>query len=491
VTTTAAPVKPRKSMAPWLHDSIDYYDYQVEDVRTAARLDSFLLGHQMGLGKSLIAITTFIVDVMMDKGETLLVVCPASLRGNWADELDKFTTLPYVRLGEVIDPRRPSRYKTVQRTERSKQIKEFRSMEGPRVLICNYEQIVGHLDELPPFHMMICDEAHVLKNPEAQRTQALHRVRRRRTAILTGTPILNQVDELWSPLHMINPTRWPNYRRFRNRYCQFGGFGGRQVVGAKNVAELNKAVAPFMIRRLKDEVLDLDKPYIQQIMVDLTDVQRDLYDQVMDELFLPDADGNPQDIDNALVKFLRLKQIIGSSATVPGYDDHSSKLDRMMSDVMDCMRNEGGKPIIFTQFRDIHNLIIQRLRAESVSPIYALSGAVPTNERQPIVKAWSQWDGPTPIVCMVQVAGVGLNMTASHDLFFVDKLFVPGLNDQAIDRAHRIGQTHPVHVREYIARGTIEARIERILRTKRGTFEEVVEQTSAVRKLIDLLKDDD
>lgn len=489
--TAPAPVKPRKSMAPWLDDGIVYYDYQIEDVRTAARLDSFMLGHQMGLGKSLIAITVFTIDIVMGKGETLLVVCPASLRGNWADEFEKFTTIPYVRLGEVRDPRNPSRYKTVSKNLRSLQIRDFRLMEGPRVLICNYEQIVGHLDELPPFHMMICDEAHVLKNPEAQRTQALHRVRRRRTAILTGTPILNQVDELWSPLHMINPQRWPNYRRFRNRYCQFGGFNGRQVVGAKNVAELNKGVAPYMVRRLKDDVLDLDKPYIQQIMVDLTDVQRTLYDQVMNELFLPDENGNPQDIDNALVKFLRLKQIVGSAGTVPGHDDSSGKLDRMMEDVFSCMLNDGGKPIIFTQFRSIHELIMRRLYDAGFTAVFALTGSVPTGERQPIIKSWSDWQDPVPIVCMVQVAGVGLNMTASHDIFFADKLFVPGLNDQAIDRAHRIGQRHPVHVREYVARGTIEARIERILKTKRGTFNEVVEQTSAIRKIIQMLGEDE
>jgi SNF2 family DNA or RNA helicase len=163
------------------------------------------------------------------------------------------------------------------------------------------------------------------------------------------------------------------------------------------------------------------------------------------------------------------------------------KLDRALDDIMECI-DEGGKPIVFTQFRSIHALIVQRLLARGVKDYAELHGDVPQGQRQHIVDEWTAYNGGIPIVCMLQVAGVGLNMVASHDVFFVDKLFVPGLNDQAIDRADRIGQTDVVHVREYIARKTVEDRIEQILETKRDTFEDVVENSVAISKIIQLLR---
>lgn len=489
----------RKSLAPWLKDDVQYYPFQVEDIRRIALMrtetspGNFLLGSQMGLGKSLQALTVFAIDVVRGKATTLLVVCPVSLRGNWANEIEKFTTFPYIRLGEERDPRRPRVWRQVDAEERRTQIQEFRiGMDGPRVLIANYEQIIAHLDILGRFDMMICDEAHALKNPEAQRTIALHAVRRGRVGLLTGTPILNTVDELWSLLHMIDPKRWPDPQRFKNRYCKFGGFAGRSIVGAKNVNELNRIVAHYMVRRYKRDVLDLAEPYIQKIFVDLHPTQRMLYEQLRDDLKFPDEDGTMQELDNSLEIYLRLSQICGSAGTVPGYEDHSNKLDLLIDEAMDVIRQK-DKPIIFTRHRTVHALIMKRLQKAKVGEVFELHGGIPVGHRQFIIDEWTAHKGKlgAPIVCTTQVAGVGLNMTASHDLFFADKGYVPGLHDQAIDRVDRIGQTEPVHVREYITPGTIEKRIERLFELKRGTFNEVVENSVVFAQMLQMIKEDD
>lgn len=483
----------RGSLAPWLKDEVEFYGFQVDDIRRMAFIPNFLLGSQMGLGKSLQALTVFAIDVVMGKAQTLLIVCPVSLRGNWANEIEKFTTFPYIRLGEERDPRRPRIWRQVDAEARKTQIQEFRiGMDGPRVLIANYEQIISHLDMIGPVDMLICDEAHALKNPDAQRTMAVHAIRRKRVGLLTGTPILNTVDELWSLLHMINPRRWADPDRFKHRYAKMGGFKGQQVVGTKNVNELNKVVGEVMVRRLKRDVLDLKEPFIQKIFVDLSPVQRKLYDDLRNDLKFPGPDGDPVDIDNSLEIYLRLIQICGSAGTVPGYDDISNKLDRLIDDAMDVI-TQREKPIIFTRHRTVHTLVMQRLQKAKVKEIFELHGDVPMGHRQFIVDEWSAHKGSfgAPIVCMGQVAGVGLNMTASHDLFFADKGYVPGLHDQAIDRADRIGQTEPVHVREYITNGTVENRIEKLFSMKRGTFTEVVENSTVFAKLAQLIKEDD
>lgn len=480
----SAPTTTRKSLMPYLFDEVEFYPHQVEGIRKLARIPHFILADQMGLGKSLQALTVFAIDVKLGKAKTLLVICPVSLRRNWADEVEKFTTFPYLLLGQEPHPSKLGRYKVLTGKARSQQLKDFLAEDGPRVVICNYEQVVAHGPELNGFDMAVLDEAHMIKNPDSKRTKAAMAVRRGRTALLTGTPILNNVSELWPLLHMVDPVRWPNSRRFLNRYATYGGYENRQITGAKNVKELNEVLAHVMLRRMKSEVLTLPEPKIIQVNVPLHDVQRKLYDEVEDNLMLPDPNGNPQEIANALVKFLRLKQICGSSATVEGYDDYSFKLDRTIEIAGEAMQN-GDKVVIFTQFRKIQELICRRLVKAGHGVIGELHGDVPSGDRQGVVKSWTDYPYPAPLVCMIQVAGIGLNMVAARTGIFADKLFVPGLNDQAIDRMHRIGQqsVHPVEIYEIIASGTVEQRIEKILKTKRHTSKEIVEDSVAFQNL--------
>lgn len=479
-------------MEPWLKDEVQFYQHQIDGVRQMMTMRNFLLADDMGLGKSLQAITVAAGDVIRNWAEKIIVVAPITLKGNWSDEFDKFTGIPHMIFGQSIDPKNPERLKSLTPAKRTEQLAEFAAMSGPRVLITNYEQINKHLADLNRigFDIAVFDEAHYLKNPQAQRTKACHRLRANRYFMLTGTPMLNQVHELWGILHLIDPVGYPKFWTFKNRYCVFGGFQDKQVIGVKNEKELQERLNQVMIRRLKKDVLDL--PDVQYIIkkIDLSDKQKKLYDQVLSELEIPLAgQADPSEIENALTKLLRLKQICGTTLAFTGEDD-SAKLDVAVEDAMEILAN-GNRLVVFTQFRDVQEAFCNRLdKAMPDVPIWELNGDIPQHERQPTVKAWGNHPKAGAIVCMLQVAGVGLNMTAARHMQFLDKLWTPGMNQQAVDRSHRIGQseTQPVQVLEYHMKGTVETRVEQVLKTKSKLFGTIVNDADFKQKLLAALQ---
>ena len=446
----------RKSMEPYIKDSVVYYAHQIEAIRKLAKTPpSFILADDMGLGKSLQALTIFGIDVARGFCKQAIVVCPSSLKGNWEDEIEKFTGFNFYKLQGT--PK-----------QREAQLEEFAALPTPRILIVNYEQVIPHLVRLNQFRfdVAIFDEAHYLKNHKAKRTKASHQLFSRRSMLLTGTPLLNRVNELWSCCIALTPSTSAWTWNFTHRFCLFGGFNGKEVVGTKNEAELKSYLSKYMVRRLKRDVLDLPEVQVIERRVDLLPQQRILYDEVINDLKLTVVDEDkPQDVENALTKFLRLKQICGTTEPFSG-EDHSSKLDLAIEDAMEII-GQGDKVVVFTQFRSVQKCYADRMRAHGI-PVWDLHGDVPTDRRSEIVKEWGSHPGPGVICCMLQVAGVGLNMTQASHAQFLDKLFVPGLNQQAVDRLHRIGasETRSVQVLEYICRSTIENRINYILRIK-------------------------
>lgn len=483
----------RKSMEPYLKDEVQFYEHQIEGIRQMMMMRNFLLADDMGLGKSLQALVVAIGDIYREWAEKVIIICPITLKGNWADEIEKFTRLPYMILGQSIDPENSERMRPLSPKKREEQLSEFAAMSGPRVLIVNYEQVNKHLASINEmgFHIAVFDEAHYLKNPRAQRTKACHKVRANRFFMLTGTPMLNQVNELWGILHLIDPTGYPRYHSFQNRYCVFGGFQKKQITGVKNEQELQRRLKSVMIRRLKADVLDL--PDVQYLIkkLDLSPAQQKLYDQVESELEIEIYGAeSPSEIENSLTKLLRLKEICGTTLKFTGTDD-SAKLDTAVEDAVEIVKNK-HRLVVFTQFRDVQEAFLQRFEKEMPEiPLWELNGSIPQHERQPHVRDWSNHETPGVIVCMLQIAGIGLNMTAARHGMFLDKLWVPGLNQQAVDRLHRIGanETQPVQILEYHMKGTVETRVETVLRTKSKLFGTIVNDVDFKKKLLQQLRD--
>lgn len=493
MTTAPTPsVKARKSLT-YISDSLQYYPHQIDGIRSLARRSSFLLADEMGLGKSLQALTVAAVDFEKGWARRVLVVAPATLKGNWYDEIEKHTSFNAV----VLDGTPKKRSKIMEAFYQGIPLDDDEESESKdwHILIVNYEQVMAHLDELNrlKFDIIIYDEGHYLKNPKAKRTRACQALRAKRHFVLTGSPMLNHVNDLWSLLHRIDPIEFPNYYRFINRYCIFGGYKDKQIVGVKNGAELRERLGDYMLRRRKQDVLDLPDKQNVPVYVDLHPQQRKLYSEVNDQMQLTiPSQPSPQDIENALVKFTRLKEICGTTAAIDGYDDKSHKLDRAVEMIEEITQEQGENVVVFTQFRAVLRCLEERIQASKTLdvPVWAIHGDVPVEQRVPRVNEWANSSQPGVLALMLQVGGVGLNLTAANKCIFLDKLFSPKMNEQAEDRLHRIGAsaTQPIQIYEIIARNTIEQRIEQILKRKSHVFGEIVDTTELKRKLIEALK---
>lgn len=495
---TAPTLAARKSLEPFLRDSVEFYPHQTDGVRWAINKDSFILADDMGLGKSLQALTLFCIDCKVRAAQTCIVVAPVTLRDNWAEEIEKFTRLPYLLLGQERHPTKPGHFRKLTPKKRAEQLEQWLyglSNQRPRVLIVNYEQLnspeTEELFKTFQFDLAIFDEAHYMKNPTAKRTKACLALRSTRSFMLTGTPMLNQVNELWALLHKCDPRKFPDYYRFMNRYCVFGGYENREIKGVKNQKELTSILGEFMIRRLKKNVLKRDEPTYQTIYVSLSPTQQELYDSVIDDLLLPGLNGEEDKfVDNDLAKFTRARQICGTPRALgPDYPDDSWKLDRVAEVIADFAKN-GEKVIFFTQIREVQIAVNERLKKLNKKlPVFMLHGGIPQSDRVPTVNRWSAVQGPAVINCMIQVAGVGLNMQAASTIVRADKLFVPGLNKQGVDRADRIGQTEPVQVIDFLTRDTIEQRVEEILSDKEALNEVIIEGGVNMGNLMKKLKE--
>lgn len=464
-----------------IKDEVQYWPHQIEGIRTMARMGSFLLADEMGLGKSLQALTVAAIDFERGWAKRVLVVAPVSLKWNWEEEIKRFTSFTHILLDGTP-------------VERNLQLAQYIGYNID-VLIVNYEQVEKHLDIINSvgFDIVIFDEAHMMKNPTAKRTKACLDIRAGRSFVITGSPLLNQVVELWAILHRIQPQVYPDFWKFKNRYAVMGGYKNKQIVAVKNKPELQSILDQLMIRRLKRDVLDLPDKQRITVPVDFHPIQRVMYQEIDDEerLTLP---GQPDamDLENPLSAALRKKQICGTTATLAPDIDHSFKLDRAVEMCQEITAN-GQHVVVFSQFITVMNCMTERLKKVKV-PVMLMNGqTVPKEKRVEFVQQWGNQSEPTVLVAGLQVSGVGLNMTYTNKAIFLDKLWVPKLNEQAEDRLHRIGQdsTQPVTIYHIIVRGSIEHRVETILKRKEKLFDSLVEESDWKRALYEALKEEE
>jgi SNF2 family DNA or RNA helicase len=463
------PVK--RKMLEKIKDDVEFYEHQVTGVRLGAKMTSFLLADEMGLGKCLEALTVAAVDFERGYASRMLVVCPSFLKWNWVEDIVEFTNFTWIVLHG--DPK-----------QRQQVYQDF----NHDILIVGYEQLARdweYINELK-FDILCVDEAHYIKNRTAARTKAVLKVKRTRTFLLTGSPMLNRPNELWTLLHCIDPKRFNKYWPFVNRYCVFGGWKSKQIVGAKNKQELRGILQEYMIRRLKKDCLDLpDKQHIR-VYVDLHPEQKKLYDQIEADMKLHIPNNpTPLQAENILTRYLRHKQVCGTPATL-GFPDDSTKLDRAVEMIQEFTEGSDDQPatpvVVFTQFRGVADALDKRLAIADI-PCWQLNGDTPQQKRILLTQDWANSPVKGVLILMLQMA-VGLNLTAANKGIFIDQLYVPKLNEQAEDRMHRIGAslTHPIQIFILIAKGTIEERIEKILRTKAKLFAQLIGDEAAWKR---------
>ncbi|MFD7324354.1 DEAD/DEAH box helicase [Streptomyces sp. NPDC059875] len=439
-------------------------DYQLRGLNWLHRMTSLGLGgclaDDMGLGKTitLIALHLHRQSEPAAAGPTL-VVCPTSLMGNWQREIEKFAPGTPVR-----------RFHGPARSLEGLADGEF-VLTTYGTMRLDTEQLAGR-----PWGMVVADEAQHVKNPYSATAKQLRTIGAKARVALSGTPVENNLSELWAILDWTTPGLLGRLGTFRSRYAS-AVEGGEDPAAAERLAAL---VRPFLLRRRKSDpgiAPELPPKTETDRAVSLTKEQAGLYEAVVRETLAAIAEADGMERRGLVVKLLTgLKQICNHPAQYlkedrPRVDGRSGKLE-LLDELLDTILAEDASVLVFTQYVQMARLLEQHLAARGVRTQF-LHGGTPVAEREAMVARFQ--DGEVPVFLLsLKAAGTGLNLTRAGHVVHYDRWWNPAVEAQATDRAYRIGQTQPVQVHRLIAEGTIEDRIADMLLRKRALADAVL-----------------
>lgn len=421
-----------------------------------------ILADDMGLGKTL-QVITYLQSEWEDKGRGQrphLIICPASLVYNWESELQRFA------------PALPVRVIAGNAAERKR---EIAAIENGDVCITSYELLRRDITayEQKIFGCQVIDEAQYIKNHGTQSAKAVKLIRASFRLALTGTPIENRLSELWSIFDYLMPGFLFGYERFRKEL-------EIPIVQSSDEAvmqRLRKMVQPFVLRRLKADVLrDLPDKIEKNTFTRLTGEQQELYDAEVKKLQLMLTQQSDEDFNTSKIKVLaeltRLRQICCDPGLfLEGYKGGASKMELAMELIENAVSG-GHKVLLFSQFTSLFPQLMQKLTASGHS-YYMLTGATKKEERTRMVNAFNQ-DYTQVFLISLKAGGTGLNLTGADVVIHFDPWWNLAVQDQATDRAHRIGQKRVVNVYKLIAKDTIEEKILEMQEKKRQLSEQLL-----------------
>ena len=415
----------------------------------------------MGLGKTLQVIAVLLAARQEGKVGTSLVVAPASLVYNWGEELRRFA--PEINFALIAG----------NQEERTQKLEQYKNFD---VIVTSYDLLkrdIAHYED-KEFTYQIVDEAQYIKNHTTAAAKAVKAVTSRTRYALTGTPIENRLSELWSIFDYLIPGYLYGYDVFRNDF---------EAPIIKNedqqsLERLQRMTAPFILRRMKENVLkDLPEKLEESRYVKFESSQQKLYDaQVVymkQKIARQDAQEFQKNKMQILAELTKLRQICcDPGLCFENYNGDSAKLEACVELVNSAL--EGGhKVLLFSQFTSMLELLAGRLTQEETS-FYSITGATPKEKRLQLVKAFNEDDTKVFLISL-KAGGVGLNLTGADVVIHYDPWWNLAVQNQATDRAHRIGQTKKVVVYKLIAKGTIEEKIQELQESKRALSEQVIQ----------------
>ncbi|GGH36464.1 DEAD/DEAH box helicase [Paenibacillus segetis] len=472
--------------------------YQYDGYSWLAFLRRFGLGaclaDDMGLGKTVqfIAYLLHLKETNMDGDKALpsLLICPTSVLGNWQKELSRFAPSLRVML----------HYGSGRSNEEAFQ-EEIRQAD---VILTSYATATLDQELLKEFtwDSLCLDEAQNIKNAQTKQSAAVRSFPAKHRIVLTGTPIENRLSELWSLYDFMNPGYLGSARAFNTRFIQ----AIEKDHDEQRTINLQKLVKPFMLRRKKkDPAIQLDLPDKNEMKtyIQLTAEQSALYDQTVTDLmnkvkelkgierkgailatlthlkqlcdhpvlltkdFLPDAQGEQED----------------SSLVTEMLINRSSKLERLLEMVKE-LRDEGERCLIFTQYIGMGEILKHVLQGELGEPVLYLNGSTSKTARDRMIDQFQSQtlppaEQPNVFILSIKAGGVGLNLTAANHVFHFDRWWNPAVENQATDRAYRMGQTKDVQVHKFISLGTLEERIDEMLENKQQLSDNVISSTES------------
>ncbi|MBP1153992.1 MULTISPECIES: DEAD/DEAH box helicase [unclassified Paenibacillus] len=457
--------------------------YQREGFTWLSFLRKFGLGaclaDDMGLGKT-VQFITYLLHHKAESEYPALLICPTSVLGNWQKELARFAPDLKVLLhygkgrlnGEALSP----------------------VLKDTDVVITSYTTALLDQESLKEimWSSLCLDEAQNIKNAQNKQSTAIRSLKARHRIALTGTPIENRLSELWSIYDFLNPGYLGNQRGFQHRFAN----PIEKNHDEEQTVQLQKLVKPFMLRRKKNDPaiqLDLPDKLEMKVYINLTAEQGALYEQVVKDLM--ERMKNLEGIERKgaiLAALTKLKQLCDhpvlltkeaplSEETLLSEEHReafitgSAKLERLVAMVSE-LRDEGDSCLIFTQYVGMGRILADVLRTYRGEPVLYLNGSTPKAERDKMIDTFQAADGTGPgiFVLSLKAGGVGLNLTAANHVFHFDRWWNPAVENQATDRAYRMGQKRNVQVHKFISLGTLEEKIDEMLESKMSLSENVI-----------------
>lgn len=463
--------------------------YQLKGLSWLSFLKQYELGaclaDDMGLGKTIQLISLLLHEResgpgnngngnktgMVKVGPTLLV-CPMSVVGNWSKELARFA--PSLRLMVHHGNQRLSG------AEFEEEVAKADIVLTTYALLSRDEEALSGIE----WERIALDEAQNIKNQAAKQTQAVRRLQTRYRVALTGTPVENRLSELWSIMHFLNPGYLGTATEFRTRY----GTPIEKYHNKERSEQLKKLIQPFVLRRLKTDksiIQDLPDKMEMKVWCNLTREQASLYEAVVKDMLAQIEEAEESGIQRRgliLATLLKLKQVCNHPAHFMGDSsqlaDRSGKLARL-EEMLEEALEEGDKALIFSQFSEMGTMLKPYLQQKLGREVLFLHGGTSRKLRDEMVQRFQDTrPGSPPIFLLsLKAGGVGLNLTAANHVFHFDRWWNPAVENQATDRAFRIGQQKNVQVHKFVCIGTLEERIDTMIEQKKGLAESIVGQS--------------
>jgi len=425
------------------------------------------LADDMGLGKTVEALALILLRA--SQGPTL-VVAPTSVCANWILEVQRFApTLNPIRLG--ID-------------DQGKRQEVLDALEPFDLLVCTYTGLQLEAEALHSVHFttIVLDEAQAIKNPSTKRSQAAMDLQGDFRMVCTGTPIENRLMELWNLSRFINPGLLGSQKHFTDRFV-------RPIeVHSDTIARhtLKSLITPFVLRRIKSQVLEDLPPRTELLrLVELSPEEKALHESLrqraLSRLERGQGKAPGQKHIQVLAELMKLRRCCcNPRLVVPHCGLIGSKL-QVFAELVDELRDNHHKALVFSQFVDHLTLLREHLDAQDI-PYQYLDGQTPPKKRQQRINDFQNGQGDLFLISL-KAGGTGLNLTAADYVIHMDPWWNPAVEDQASDRAHRIGQTRPVTIYRLVTQGTIEEKIVELHHQKRDLADSLLQGTDSAHKL--------
>lgn len=443
--------------------------YQQQAVDFALKTGSCLLAEDVGLGKSLEAIAI----ASARESNSILVICPSSLKYGWKAEIEKWTLSKNI---SVIDG---------SREKRAEQWKFAELPTQPLWVICNYELLLKDIEPYAiTWDLVIFDEATRLVNPKARTSKLVKKIPSTMKLLMTGTPITNRPENIWNLIDTIRPGYLGSHWNFINRYCVKDYWGS--IKSYVNLDELAKRIAPLYIRRTKEQVLTELPPIVStDIVVELSAPERKLYNAVKKEILYELTNDMTSKISlaslgSALVRMTRLKQIADGMELI-GEHKESAKIEAL-HELLEQIGN--NKVIVFSQFAEMCKLLYSEL--QSYYPLL-ITGSVSSEDRQQIIDDFNNPRCHNKILIMSEAGSEGLNI--QHDCSYIvhfDLAWSLSKMVQRTGRVHRMGQKNTVFEYSLIAKETVDEYIRKTIMKKRTLSDQVISATDEVVSVHDI-----